>query len=102
MDTTAMRRCQYVVLTHKQRSAVVALDIDHWGQSGGAVNDIHPEVYEKLSIVAAYNIGPSWVGVNLTNGKCQLIWLVDPVYADTRADSTNIQHRGHQVKHQKW
>lgn len=41
--------------------------------------------------MAAYNIGPSWVGVNLTNGKCQLIWLIDPVYADTRADSTNIQ-----------
>ena len=46
---------------------------------------------EKLSIMAAGNLGPSWIGVNPTNGKCQLIWLIDPVYADSRADSSNIR-----------
>ena len=34
---------------------------------------------------------PAWIGVNPTNGKCQLIWLIDPVYADSRADSANIR-----------
>ena len=41
--------------------------------------------------MAAGNLGPSWIGVNPTNGKCQLIWLIDPVYADSRADSSNIR-----------
>ena len=91
VDTAAMRRCQYVVLAHKQRSSVVVIDIDHHGTPGGQVTDIHPVVHEKLSIMAAGNLGPSWIGVNPTNGKCQLIWLIDPVYADSRADSANIR-----------
>ena len=91
VDTAAMRRCQYVVLAHKQRSSVVVIDIDHPGTPGGQVTDIHPVVHEKLSIMAAGNLGPSWIGVNPTNGKCQLIWLIDPVYADSRADSANIR-----------
>nr|AAG03377.1 RepB [Corynebacterium striatum] len=91
VDTAAMRRCQYVVLAHKQRSSVVVIDIDHPGTPGGQVTDIHPVVHEKLSIMAAGNLGPSWIGVNPTNGKCQLIWLIDPVYADSRADSSNIR-----------
>ena len=91
VDTAAMRRCQYVVLAHKQRSSVVVIDIDHRGTPGGQVTDIHPVVHEKLSIMAAGNLGPSWIGVNPTNGKCQLIWLIDPVYADSRADSANIR-----------
>lgn len=90
-STAAMRRCQYVVLAHKQRSSVVVIDIDHPGTPGGQVTDIHPVVHEKLSIMAAGNLGPSWIGVNPTNGKCQLIWLIDPVYADSRADSSNIR-----------
>ena len=91
VGTAAMRRCQYVVLAHKQRSSVVVIDIDHPGTPGGQVTDIHPVVHEKLSIMAAGNLGPSWIGVNPTNGKCQLIWLIDPVYADSRADSANIR-----------
>ena len=91
VGTAAMRRCQYVVLAHKQRSSVVVIDIDHRGTPGGQVTDIHPVVHEKLSVMAAGNIGPSWIGVNPTNGKCQLIWLIDPVYADSRADSANIR-----------
>ena len=91
VETLAMRRCQYVVLAHKQRSSVVVIDIDHHGTPGGQVTDIHPVVHEKLSIMAAGNLGPSWIGVNPINGKCQLIWLIDPVYADSRADSANIR-----------
>ena len=91
VGTAAMRRCHYVVLAHKQRSSVVVIDIDHRGTPGGQVTDIHPVVHEKLSVMAAGNIGPSWIGVNPTNGKCQLIWLIDPVYADSRADSANIR-----------
>ena len=91
VGTAAMRRCQYVVLAHKQRSSVVVIDIDHRGTPGGQVTDIHPMVHEKLSVMATGNIGPSWIGVNPINGKCQLIWLIDPVYADSRADSANIR-----------
>lgn len=72
-ETRAMRRWQYVVLAHKQRSAVIVLDIDHRGQRGGHVEDIYPEVYTKLVALSAGNFGPSWIGVNPTNGKCQLI-----------------------------
>ena len=91
VGTAIMRRCQYVVLAHKQRSSVVVIDIDHRGTPGGQVTDIHPVVHEKLSVMATDNIGPSWIGVNPINGKCQLIWLIDPVYADSRADSANIR-----------
>ena len=91
VETEAMRRCQYVVLAHKQRASVVVIDIDRRGHSGGHVEDIHPEVYDKLSLLAAGNISSSWIGVNPINGKCQLIWLIDPVYADSRADSANIR-----------
>ena len=91
VGTHAMRRCQYIVLTHKQRSTVIVLDIDHRGQRGGHVEDIHPEVYTKLVALSAGNLGPSWIGVNPVNGKCQLIWMIDPVYADGRADSSNIR-----------
>ncbi|SCX24511.1 Replicase family protein [Corynebacterium jeikeium] len=91
VETPAMRRCQYVVLAHKQRAAVVVIDIDQRGHSGGHVEDIRPEVYNKLSLLAAGNIGPAWIDVNPINGKCQLIWLIDPVYADSRADSANIR-----------
>jgi len=90
VETDALRRCQYVVLAHKQRSAVIVLDIDHRGQRGGHVEDIYPEVYTKLVALSAGSLGPSWIGVKPTNGKCQLIWMIDPVYADGRADSSSI------------
>lgn len=91
VETDAMRRCQYVVLAHKQRSAVIIIDIDQYGHRGGDVEHIHQEVYNKLALLALGNLGPAWIGVNPTNGKCQLIWLIDPVYADYRADSSNIR-----------
>lgn len=47
-----MRRCQYVVLAHKQRSAVIIIDIDHYGHRGGDVEHIHQEVYNKLALLA--------------------------------------------------
>ena len=56
-----------------------------------APEDTKAVVHEKLSIMVAGNLGPAWIGVNPTNGKCQLIWLIDPVYADSRADSANIR-----------
>lgn len=33
---------------------------------------------QKLSVLAAGNAGPAWIGVNPMNGKCQLIWMIDP------------------------
>ncbi len=78
VETDAMRRCQYVVLAHKQRSAVIIIDIDHYGHRGGDVEHIHQEVYNKLALLALGHLGPAWIGVNPTNGKCQLIWLIDP------------------------
>ena len=46
---------------------------------------------QKLAVLAAGNAGPSWIGINPTNGKWQLIWLIDPVYADGGGDASNVR-----------
>ena len=91
VETAALRRCQYVALAHKQRSAVLVIDIDRRGHHGGTINCIDEMARQKLSVLAAGNAGPAWIGVNPMNGKCQLIWMIDPVYTDERGDASNAR-----------
>ena len=91
VETAALRRCQYVALAHKQRSAVLVIDIDRRGHHGGTINCIDEIARQKLSVLAAGNAGPAWIGVNPMNGKCQLIWMIDPVYTDERGDASNAR-----------
>ena len=91
VETAALGRCQYVALAHKQRSAVLVVDIDRRGHHGGTINCIDDSTRQKLSVLAAGNAGPAWIGVNPMNGKCQLIWMIDPVYTDERGDASNAR-----------
>lgn len=91
VGTDALARCQYVMLTHKQYAAVIVIDVDRRGTYGGTIESLHTDVRTKLGVLAAGNLGPSWIGVNPFNGKCQLIWLIDPVYADGNGHSRNIR-----------
>ncbi len=91
VGTDALARCQYVMMTHKQYAAVIVIDVDRRGTYGGTIESLHTDVRTKLGVLAAGNLGPSWIGVNPLNGKCQLIWLIDPVYADGNGHSRNIR-----------
>lgn len=94
VETAAMRRCQYVALTHKQRATVIVIDVDRRGRPGGTIDCVDDNVRDKLAVLAAGGAGPAWIGVNPTNGKCQLIWMIDPVYADGRGDASNVRLLG--------
>ena len=88
----ALSRCQYVALTHAQHAAVIVLDIDvpsH--QAGGKIEHVNPEVYAILERWARLEKAPAWIGVNPLSGKCQLIWLIDPVYAAAGMSSPNMR-----------
>lgn len=88
----ALTRCQYVALTHAQHAAVIVLDIDvpsH--QAGGKIEHVNPEVYAMLERWARLEKAPAWIGVNPLSGKCQLIWLIDPVYAAAGKTSPNMR-----------
>lgn len=91
VEAPALGRCQYVALTHKQRSTVIVVDVDRRGVAGGTIECLNESVRQKLAVLAAGNAGPSWIGINPTNGKCQLIWLIDPVYADGGGDASNVR-----------
>ena len=91
VETAAMRRCQYVALTHKQRATVIVIDVDRRGLPGGTIDCIDESVRQKLAVLTAGGTGPAWIGVNPVNGKCQLLWLIDPVYADGRGDASNVR-----------
>lgn len=91
VGTQALSRCQYAVLTHPQRTAVLVLDVDRPHESGGTVDNLHPEVWKGLTALVAAGLGPAWVGINPNNGKCQLIWLIDPVYAAAGQTSVNVR-----------
>jgi len=60
------------MLTHKQNAAVIVIDVDRRGTYGGTIESLHTDVRTKLGVLAAGNLGPSWIGVNPLNGKCQL------------------------------
>lgn len=92
VGTRSLSRCQYVAMTHPQRSAVLVLDVDvpsH--QPGGRIEDIHPQVYALLNRWAEHERGPAWIGVNPLTGKCHLLWLIDPVYAAPGTTSANTR-----------
>lgn len=90
VDSEALARCQYVMLTTQQYAAVLVVDIDQPGQSGGHPADLSPEVRQRMSALIEHNLGPSWVGINPQNGKAQAIWLIDPVYADKSGKSRHM------------
>lgn len=88
--TAALDKCQYAVLTHPQRSAVLVIDIDRpSNQPGGQVTNLHPTTYTALDKLAVAGLGPAWLGINPGNGKAQAIWLIDPVYAGEGRTSPN-------------
>ena len=91
IDSSALGRLQYVKLAHPQRATVIVLDIDQTGTEGGQVSNLHPNVMTLLAQLADHDAGPAWIGINPLNGKGQLIWQIDPVYADTSGDSSNIR-----------
>lgn len=65
VGTRSLARCQYVALTHPQRSAVLVLDIDlpsH--QAGGKIEHLNPQVYAVLEKWAQAEKAPAWIGVN--------------------------------------
>lgn len=90
--TEALDKCQYAVLTHPQRSAVLVIDIDRpSNQPGGQVTNLHPDTYTALDKLAVAGLGPAWLGINPGNGKAQAIWLIDPVYAGEGRTSPNTR-----------
>lgn len=90
-ETDALGRCEYVMLTTKQYAAVLVVDVDQIGTAGGDPADLAPYVRDVVRALIAHNIGPAWVGINPINGKCQMIWLIDPVYADKSGESTQMK-----------
>lgn len=91
VDSEALGRCEYVMLTNKQYAAVLVVDVDQVGSSGGDPADLNPYVRDVVRALVSYNIGPAWVGINPTNGKAQFIWLIDPVYADCEGKSAQMK-----------
>lgn len=90
--TEALAKCQYAVLTHPQRSAVLVIDIDRpSNQPGGQVANLHTATYTALDKLAVAGLGPAWLGINPGNGKAQAIWLIDPVYAGEGRESPNTR-----------
>lgn len=91
IGTPSLARCQYAVLTHPQRSTVLIIDVDRPGNAGGMIEDLDVEVRRTLALLAGVGAGPAWIGVNPLRGTAQLLWLIDPVYADGAGDSSNIR-----------
>lgn len=83
--------CQYAVLVDDARRAVLVVDIDREGRAGGWAESINADALAALNRLAAQGLGPAWVGVNPSSGKCQAIWMIDPVYAAPRQRSSNIE-----------
>ena len=83
--------CQYAVLVDDARRAVLVVDIDREGRAGGWAESINADALAALNRLAAQRLGPAWVGVNPSSGKCQAIWMIDPVYAAPRQRSSNIE-----------
>ncbi|BAC19765.1 conserved hypothetical protein (plasmid) [Corynebacterium efficiens YS-314] len=87
VDSKALGKCEYVQLTNKQYASVLVVDIDLPGDAGGHPINLPEQVKQKFSQLIAHYLGPAWVGINPVNGKCQAIWLIDPVYADASGQS---------------
>lgn len=92
VGTKSLERCQYAVLTHPQRAAVLVIDIDTPSHvRGGYVENLANDVLDSLNTLHARGLGPAWVGVNPINGKAQALWLIDPVYAAAGTTSPNTR-----------
>ena len=90
--TEALAKCQYAVLTHPQRSAVLVIDIDRPSNQPGGQDATPPTAtYTALDKLALAGLGPAWLGINPGNGKAQAIWLIDPVYAAEGRTSPNTR-----------
>lgn len=82
VESEALARCQYAVLSHPQRTAVVVIDIDRaTGATSGRPDAIHSEPLRRLTAMSEHGHGPAWIGVNPLSGKAQVLWLIDPVFA---------------------
>lgn len=90
VDSDALGKCEYVQLTHKQYAAVLVVDIDIPGTGGGHPIHLNDEVKEKFSQLINHHLDPAWVGINPVNGKCQVIWLINPIYADKDGQSPHM------------
>ncbi|MEZ2123010.1 replication initiation protein [Corynebacterium sp. CCM 9203] len=86
VDSAGLAGCQYAMLTHKQRAAVIVMDVDTPGRPGESLDALATVTRRSLEQLAARGAGPAWIGVNPSSGKSQAIWLIDPVY---RADGHN-------------
>ena len=91
VETDTFAKCQYVVLTNKQYAAVLVVDIDQYGETGGHPSNLAAPVRTSLRALIEHNVGPAWVGINPQNGKAQAIWLIDPVYADENGESRHMR-----------
>lgn len=89
VDSPAFSRCQYAVLATPERAAVLVVDVDRTGTAGGGIEHLNSQVRARFDALARAGRGPAYVGVNPLNGKCQAIWLVDPVYAGKGRKSPN-------------
>lgn len=91
VETDTFAKCQYAVLTNKQYAAVLVVDIDQRGETGGHPSNLAAPVRTSLRALIEHNVGPAWVGINPQNGKAQAIWLIDPVYADESGESRHMR-----------
>lgn len=90
-DSEQLRRCQYVKLTHPQYAAVLVVDVDQPGSAGGHPSHLNAYVRDVVRSLVEHGIGPAWVGINPESGKAQMIWLIDPVYADKAGSSSPMK-----------
>ncbi|MGV0437515.1 replication initiation protein [Corynebacterium mastitidis] len=91
VDSSQLGRCQYVRLTHSQYAAVLVVDVDQPGTSGGHPSNLNAYVRDVVRSLVEHGIGPAWVGINPESGKAQMIWLIDPVYADKAGSSSPMK-----------
>lgn len=91
VDSSQLGRCQYVRLTHPQYAAVLVVDVDQPGTSGGHPSNLNPYVRGVTRSLVKHGIGPAWVGINPESGKSQMLWLIDPVYADEAGSSPQMK-----------
>lgn len=91
IDSKSLGRCEYVMLTSKEYSAVMVIDVDQPGDSGGHPINLNAYVKGVIWALVQQGIGPAWVGINPLSGKAQFIWLIDPVYTGKNKQSSNME-----------
>ena len=70
---------------------MIVIDVDRRGLPGGTMECVDEDVRQKPTLLTAGDVGPAWIGINPSNGKCQLLWLLDPVYAEGWGDTSNVR-----------